>query len=238
MKKSIKEYLIEKNYSNAEILIRSGQVKINNEVVFTPSFLIKDSDKILIEQKKEFVSRGAYKLLAAIEAFKLDFENKVILDIGASTGGFSQVSLNYGAKLVYALDVGNNQLDYKLRQNSKIKSLEQTNLKSISKQMFEVEIDKVVCDVSFISLKEVYKVVEHILKTNDDLIVLLKPQFEASSKYVEKGGFVLEQFHPFLIDRSISQASEHNFKFIDKITSPIKGKKSKNTEYILWYKKT
>lgn len=238
MKKSIKQHLIEMNYPDAEILIRSGKVKVNNEVIFTPSYITKQVDKITVEQSKEFVSRGAYKLLAAIEKFNLDFNNQVILDIGASTGGFTHVSLIYGAKFVYALDVGKNQLDFKLRQNTKVKSIEQTNLKSIDEKMFDLEIDKVVCDVSFIGLKEVYKVVEKILSSSKDLIVLLKPQFEASSKYVEKGGFVQEKYHEFLINRSIEQASEHNFKFIDKITSPIKGQKSKNTEYILWYKKT
>ncbi|CAT04975.1 TlyA hemolysin [Mesomycoplasma conjunctivae] len=233
---TIKQKLIELGYQDAEILIRVGKVRVNREVIFVPSTKIGKDDDIEVENKKEFVSRGAYKLLAAIEAFQLNFKDKIVLDVGASTGGFSQVCLLNKAKKVYALDVGTNQLDYNLRKNSKICSMEKTNIKNVTTQNFSEQIETIVCDVSFISLKEVINVAAKLLAPKSDFVALLKPQFEASSKYVEKGGFVNEKYHQFLIDRIINFA-QNKFNFIGQIVSPIKGNKSKNTEYILYFQR-
>lgn len=233
---TLKDKLISQGFDNAELIIRSGKVRVNNEVVFLPLVKIKETDKILIEQQKEFVSRGAYKLLAAIKEFDLNFQDKVVLDVGSSTGGFTQVCLLNGAKTVYALDSGTNQLDYSLRIQKNIKVMEKTNIKNVNPTFFKEQIDSIVCDVSFISLNYVVPIAASLLKPKSDFVVLFKPQFEASSKYVEKGGYVDLQYHDFLINRFLNFAKE-NFNFIGKIESPITGKKSKNTEYIIYFQK-
>ena len=188
--KTLLEYVSSK-HEKAESIIRSGKVMINNEVCMMPNTSIKDSDEIRINLKDKYVSRGAYKLEKAIEVFKIDLNNKVVLDIGCSTGGFTQVSLLNGASKVYALDVGTNVLDYSLRSNDKVIVMEKTNLKTIDYNNFK-DVDVVVTDVSFISLKQVFKVIENF---GVDIMALIKPQFEANSDQVEEGGFVSEDKH-------------------------------------------
>jgi len=178
------------------------------------------------------VSRGAFKLLGALEEFDLDFNNKIVLDIGSSTGGFTHVALEHGAKKVYALDVGTNQLDYKLRSNDRVVSLEKTNLKTITPEMFSEKIDLIVTDVSFISLKHVFNVAKTLGDENFKIIALIKPQFEANSDQVQEGGFVPETLHEEIISKVKAYAEKNNFKMIDVKKSIIKGNKSKNQEYI------
>ncbi|UVD81945.1 TlyA family RNA methyltransferase [Mycoplasma iguanae] len=237
-KQPLKQVINGMGYSiiEAEKIIRAGKVMVNNETIFMPNEKVLPDANIIIKEQKEWVSRGAYKLLKAIDAFKLDFNNKVILDIGASKGGFTQVALRYGAKKIYALDVGTNQLDYNLRINPRVVVQEKTNLKSISNELFEDKIEIVVCDVSFIGLNEVFKVIKEILEAKSQVIVLIKPQFEASKKYVSPGGFVELEHHNFLINKVKKQASEY-FDFIDLIESPIKGNISKNIEYLALFER-
>ncbi|VEU59312.1 TlyA family RNA methyltransferase [Mesomycoplasma neurolyticum] len=238
MKIKLLDLVLKKGYKNAEILIRIGKVKVNNEIILLPHQKVKIDSIIQIDyQEKKWVSRGALKLLRAIEFFNLNFENKIVLDIGSSTGGFTQVALENKAKKIYALDSGTNQIDYSLRQNSKIIVMEKTNLKTISFQLFNEIIDIIVCDVSFISLKEVFKVIGEISDYNTEIVLLIKPQFEASSKYVEKKGYVDEKYHDFLIDRVIKYGLEYNFKLLNITESPITGNKSKNKEYLALFKK-
>ena len=236
---SLLEFVIAKGYSReeAERFIRSGKVLVNQEEVIVPSIKVKQSDSILIKEKKEWVSRGAYKLLSAIEKFDIDFKDKVVIDIGSSTGGFTQVSLAHGAKKVYSVDVGTNQLDFSLRTNEKVKVMEKTNLKTLTIDMFKEEIDIVVTDVSFISLKRVFDVLEAILKKDKVLIALIKPQFEADSSDVETGGFVSKSKHDIIISNIEKYAVEKHFKIMGLHESPIKGGKSKNIEYISIFKK-
>ncbi|MGZ9428849.1 TlyA family RNA methyltransferase [Mycoplasma sp. 1012] len=239
-KLTLLQILEQKNLKNVETLIRMGKVKVNGEIIFIPSTKISfEKDKVeVFEEKKEWVSRGAYKLLEAIKLFNLNFQDKTVLDIGSSTGGFTEVSLKYGAKKVYALDSGTNQLDYSLRTNTKVIPLEKTNLKSISFELFKEKMDIIVCDVSFISLKEVFKVIKEIVTLNTDIMLLIKPQFEASSKYVEKGGYVDEKHHQFLINRVVEHGKDNGFKLIKISKSPILGNKSKNIEYVTLFKRS
>ncbi|MGL5205050.1 MAG: TlyA family RNA methyltransferase, partial [Metamycoplasmataceae bacterium] len=160
----------------------------------------------------------------------------ICLDIGSSTGGFTQVLLEKGAKFVYALDVGTNQLDYKLRSDDRVKSLEKTNLKSINKEMFEQQIDLIVCDVSFISLKYVFDVISDLLLKSSFFIALIKPQYEINSNDVSKKGFAEIELHQEIIDK-IVQYSKDNFEFIKLKQSPILGYKSKNVEYLSLFKR-
>ncbi len=216
----------------AEKLIRSGKVKINGVEAFIPTEKFKEDGEVFIKDTKKWVSRGALKLLSAFDNFDLTISNKVGLDIGSSTGGFTEVLLAKGAKKVYSLDVGTNQLDFSLRRNQKVIPLEKTNLKTINKEIFAEDLDLVVTDVSFISLKEVFKVLKNTLEPKTKLMALIKPQFEAFADQVEDGGYVPEHLHEEIINRVIKHSNEHGFKYIMHKPSPIKGNKAKNIEYI------
>ena len=235
------EKLLSLGYSNKEALglIMSGNVLVNEEIIIKGSTKIKETDVIRIKSKKKWVSRGSYKLLEAIEKFNLNLIDKICLDVGASTGGFTQVLLTNGVKKVYALDSGTNQLDFTLRQNEKVISLEKTNLKSINDDMFEEKIDFICCDVSFISVKKLFDVLSktNVLANDNYVLILIKPQFEASSNIVEKGGFVNKIHHKDIIDSIISYAIKLNFIFLSIIESPIKGNVSKNIEYLALFRK-
>ncbi len=220
-------------------LIMSGKVLVNNEPVILHSFKLSSNDNVRIKENKKWVSRGSYKLLHALDFFSLDIKNYVCLDVGSSTGGFTQVLLDKEVKKVYALDVGTNQLDYRIRSNEKVISMENTNLKSIKNTMFNEKIDLVCCDVSFISCTVLFDVLskEDILNFNNFIIVLIKPQFEAKYKNVEKGGYVDVKYHNEINDYIINYANNLNFSFLGLTTSPIKGNKSHNIEYLALFRK-
>ena len=161
-KMRLDEYLVENEYfENLEIAKRQimvGNIIINEQKIDKPGEVIS-LDKIKSIRIKEkdisYVSRGGLKLEKAIKEFNLDFENKIVMDVGASTGGFTDCALQNGAKFVYAVDVGTNQLDWKLRTNNKIKSIENKHINNLEKEDTEDEIDIIVMDISFISIKRV-----------------------------------------------------------------------------------
>ena len=237
--KTVLQIIMEMGYTKdqSEKLIRAGKVKINGNDVFIPSEKFKKVGEVFIKDVKKWVSRGAFKLLAAFEEFYLDIKDKVGLDIGSSTGGFTEVLLNKGARKVYALDVGTNQLDFSLRRDERVVVLEKTNLKKINKEMFSEEINLVVTDVSFISLKEVFRVLENTLNQGVQLMALIKPQFEAFPDQVESGGYVPENLHKEIIERVIKHSDDFGFKYIKHKASPIKGNKAKNIEYITLFER-
>ncbi|WP_337895686.1 TlyA family RNA methyltransferase [Mesomycoplasma ovipneumoniae] len=226
--------ILSMGFEKAESLIKTGHVKVNNKICLLPAYKIKDLDQVTVEIKEKYLSRGAIKLLWAYEKFGLDFNDKIVLDIGSSKGGFTQICLEKGAKKVFALDSGLNQLDYSLRIDPRVSVKEKTNIKYVTSDFFDEKIDIIVCDVSFISLKIVISVVKNLLKKGQSFIALFKPQFEASSKYVQKGGYVLPEFHEFLINRLVEFA-KNDFDFVNSTESPIKGLKSKNIEYFLHF---
>ncbi len=234
MPKTLITYLVEQGQSKdkAERVIRSGQVMINDVVVFTPSEPLKDTDRILIKKTKEWVSRGAYKLLKAIDVFNLDIKDKAVLDIGSSTGGFTQVALENGALQVNSVDVGTNQLDYKLRVDPRVNVFEKTNLKTITPEMFDRKIELVIVDVSFISLRHVFNVSKALGDKDLQIMALIKPQFEANSNQVQPGGIVLKELHQEIIDKVKGYAEANGFILKEVQASPITGNKSKNIEYI------
>ena len=237
MKKELIKILIDKytNYSEKTLLafIKEGKVIVNGEKSFLPfmKFEITNLNLELLEPKK-YVSRGAFKLVAAIEKFNLKLNNLVCLDIGSSTGGFVQVLLENNAKKVYAVDVGTNQLDYSLRNNPKVAVYEKTNLKDLTTNFFKEQIEFITCDVSFISTKYVFQVSKDLLQSGSKLMILIKPQFEAPSFLVLERGIVEQKHHERIIKTVIEYAKNNHFKFINAYESPITGQKSKNIEYI------
>ena len=217
----------------AKLAIENGLVTIDEKVITKPSFNYV-SGTISVSEPLKFVSRGGYKLESAINNFYLDFKDKTIVDIGSSTGGFTDCAIQYGAKLVYAIDVGTDQLDPRLYNNPKIISLEQTNFLDI--EGFDTKIDYYVSDVSFISIK---KILEHLNKLDaDNIIILIKPQFEVEGKYLNKNGVLKDMSKHYEIVKDINNyINSINYKIHKIIPSPIKGK-SGNIEYLAYVKRT
>lgn len=218
-------------------VIMSGKVYVDEVQIIKPNLKFSDQANIRVVLPKKYVSRGAYKLEHGIKKFNIDPKNKVCLDIGSSTGGFTDVLLQNKAKKVYCVDVGTNQLDYSLRNNNKVVVMEQTNLKDLKPSMFNEKINLIVCDVSFISLKHVFKVCKDLIDESSDCIFLIKPQFEANSDEIEDGGFLPEEKHAGIIEKVNKFANLNNFNLVELTISPIKGQKSKNIEYIGHYRK-
>ena len=152
----------------------------------------------LINMPSEYVSRAAYKLLGAQQEFGLSWDGRVVLDVGSSTGGFTQVCLNSGAQRVYAVDVGTNQMDYKLRTDPRVVLWEQTNARFLTSEKFETRPDSLVMDVSFISLKSLLPVLDRVLLPQSQFAVLIKPQFEV-------GKAVADQFQGVITDSEVQQ---------------------------------
>tara|TARA_Y100000768_G_scaffold389002_1_gene390028 strand:+ start:7049 stop:7777 length:729 start_codon:yes stop_codon:yes gene_type:complete len=220
--------------SQARMLIKQGDVSCDGKVITKPGQLVEKNTKISIKSDQLYVSRGAFKLKAAIQNFNLDFNGLIVADCGASTGGFTQVLLESGASKVYALDVGHDQLSPILTQDQRVISREGVNLK------FEIELDEkvdaCVADLSFISLKLVIPTMLSFLKDDGFLVLLLKPQFEAGKERVGKGGLVPEKYLKTIREELFEYFREKDLKLIDWTDSPIKGKKG-NTEYLVYLKR-
>ncbi len=237
-KTKLDEYLVENEYfENLEIAKRQimvGNVIVNEQKIDKPGEIIS-LNKIKSIRIKErdipYVSRGGLKLEKAMKVFDLDFKDKVVLDIGASTGGFTDCSLQNGAKFVYAVDVGTNQLDWKLRNDSRVKSIENKHINDLEKSYLKDEIDIIVMDISFISIKKVLYKIKELLKENGFAIFLIKPQFEAERNEIEKGIVNNLNIHKRVINEIIEEAKTYQL-FLENLTvSPIKGTKG-NVEYL------
>ena len=237
-KMRLDEYLVENEYfENLEIAKRQimvGNIIINEQKIDKPGEVIS-LDKIKSIRIKEkdipYVSRGGLKLEKAINVFDLDFKDKIVLDIGASTGGFTDCSLQNGAKFVYAIDVGTNQLDWKLRNDSRVKSIENKHINDLEKKDLQDDIDIIVMDISFISIKKVLYKIKELLKDNGFAIFLIKPQFEAERNEINKGIVDSLNVHKRVINEVIEEA-KINQLFLENLTvSPSKGTKG-NIEYL------
>ena len=235
-------YLTEKGYFNSRsqalLAIKEKKVKVNNRIITKAGYIINENDSInIIKQQYSFVSRGGYKLLEAITKFNLDLSNKVILDIGASTGGFTDCCLQFGCKKVYAFDVGENQLDKSIRDNNKVIVKEKINCRYLTKNDINDTVDFVVMDVSFISAGKMLNSISNILDENGKAVILFKPQFEVGKQYLNNSNIVnndkivLEKLNEF-----IKEALRFDLYLIGFTASPIKGKEG-NSEYLLYFNK-
>lgn len=220
-----------KTRSQASMLIGQGDVFCNGQLVKKTGLKVSESDTIEINQGKLYVSRGAYKLKKAIADFELDFNNKLVADVGASTGGFTQVSLEAGASKVFSIDVGHDQLNPILKDDPRVVNLEGTNIK------FPVEIydpvDFCVVDLSFISITKVFHNISNLLKPNGKVVALIKPQFEAGKERMGKNGLIKDDIRQEVINEVREWFIANNFRVEKELESPIVGNKSGNTEY-LW----
>ena len=171
--------------SQAESYIRLGKVKVNDRVITKPGYFVNKSSDVVLEQEEQYVSRGGMKLASIVEKFNLNFKDKTVLDVGSSTGGFTDYSLRHGAKKVIAVDVGTEQLHPKLRDNPKVELYEKTDIRDFK---LETKPDIVVIDVSFISIREILPhVAQYLTKPDTQVIAMVKPQFETGSRVKNAG---------------------------------------------------
>ncbi len=221
-----------KSRAKAQFYIKSGVVKVDGKIEVKKSADYPESSVIEItENPCPYVSVGGLKLEKALLEFKILLRDKIVLDLGASTGGFTDCALKNGVSQVYSLDVGTNQLHESLRQNPKVKSIEKFNLRDINESTFKDKFDFVITDVSFISLKYVFEILEFVLKKDGALIALIKPQFEVGPENITKGVVKSRNLHVFAINRVIEYANNNEF-FLNELTwSPISGSTG-NKEYL------
>ena len=218
----------------AKRLILAGEVLVDGEPHSKPGQSVPADASIEIKQPLRYVSRGGLKLEKALRVFGVDVSGKTALDVGASTGGFTDCLLQHGAGYVYAVDVGYGQLAWKLRRDSRVCVIERLNARGMDASLFDLPVEICVVDVSFISLRAVLPAVKRCVKAGSDLILLIKPQFEAGREYVDKGGVVRDsQVHVNVI-RTLVQFVEGMGMSVSGITySPIRGPAG-NVEYLLW----
>lgn len=233
--------LVEKGYFNsrekAKRCIMAGIVFVDQEKIDKPGTKVDKSGDILVKKNPiPYVSRGGLKLEKSINNFTINLNNKICLDIGASTGGFTDCMLQNGASKVYSIDVGYGQLDWKLRQDPRVTSMERTNIRYVTKDDIESLADFASIDVSFISLKLVLPVVKELLNLNGEIVALIKPQFEAGRENVGKKGVVRDiSVHKKVVKDVINFVSSINLEVIDFTYSPVKGPEG-NIEYLLYMK--
>lgn len=225
----------------ARTAIMDGGVIVNGQKITKPGTFIKDGSRIEIckaWQKQKYVSRGGLKLEKAIKQFGIDCQGAICLDIGASTGGFTDCLLQAGAALVYAIDVGHSQLDWSLRQNPNVRVLEKCNARNLTAaDLYSADCKRAsiaVIDVSFISLAKVLPAVLSCLDSERrQIIALIKPQFEAGPQYVEKGGVVRSrEVHKTVLQAVIEQAKELQLNAVALTCSPLKGPQG-NVEFLI-----
>ena len=244
MKERLDKYLTDLGYfetkSKASSAILAGHVKINDEYITKSGFQINPAKEYdIVVKTMPYVSRGGFKLKKALDAFNFSPKDRICFDAGASTGGFTDCLLQNGAKFVYAVDVGYGQLDWKIRSDERVKTIERTNLKIC--QIDEIYspdepiADLLVSDLSFISLTKVLPNLKTLLKPEfHEMICLIKPQFEAGKEKVEKGGVVRDKkVHEEVIQNVIECAKDLNYKINGLTYSSIKGP-SGNIEYLVW----
>jgi len=219
-------------------LIMAGQVYVNGEKVDKPGTGFNEN--VILEIKGEslpYVSRGGFKLEKAIQEFHLELKDKIMLDIGASTGGFTDCALKNGAVKVYAVDVGYGQLAWSLRQDSRVKVMERKNARYLTSEDIFEAVDIITIDVSFISLRKILPPLYTLLKEEGSIVALIKPQFEAGREQVGKNGVIREQsIHKQVIQDVINLCLNLNYTVCGLTYSPIKGPQG-NIEFLLWLQK-
>lgn len=219
----------------AQSLIMAGQVRINQVPAKKAGQEVSHDDVLEVLEQEHYVSRGAYKLLKAIEDYTIDLTDLVCMDVGASTGGFTQVMLEHGAKLVYSIDVGYGQFDYGLRQSERVIVLERQNARYLTKEIIPQMIDFFSMDVSFISVKLLLPAILPLLAAGAEGVVLIKPQFEAGRDQVGKGVITDPAIHQAVIEDILEFVAANHYDVLHLGYSPIKGPKG-NREFLLHVK--
>jgi 23S rRNA (cytidine1920-2'-O)/16S rRNA (cytidine1409-2'-O)-methyltransferase len=218
----------------AQAMIVAGQVMVNNQKVEKAGALVPgDGDIRILGTPMPYVSRGGLKLEAALREFKIDVSGKTAMDVGASTGGFTDCLLQHGCKKVYAVDVGYGQMAWKLRQDPRVVVVERVNIRDMEPSLVPEQVDIAVIDVSFISLEKVIPPVQQFLKPGAAVVALIKPQFEVGREQVGKGGIVRDEAaREAAKERIAAFVQEQGFDVRGVIPSPITGQDG-NVEYLI-----
>ncbi|MFC2010679.1 TlyA family RNA methyltransferase [Chloroflexota bacterium] len=235
-KRRIDSLLVERemaeSLAKARALVMAGEVLVDGKAVINAGILVAEKAAVTIVEPPPFVSRGGLKLDYALDQFQLDVSSKVVTDVGASTGGFTDCLLKRGANRVYAIDVSYGQLAYRLRQDSRVVVVERVNARYPIN--LQEKVDLVTMDVSFISVEKVIPSVAELLKDSGYLLVLIKPQFEARRREVGKGGVIKQPImHARVLGRFIAWATKHSFRLVGLVASPILGVSGNKEFFIL-----
>lgn len=223
----------------AKAIIMAGIVYVNNQKVDKAGFELKEGDVLEVRGKTlQYVSRGGLKLEKAMQEFPITLEGKICMDVGASTGGFTDCMLQNGAVKVYSVDVGYGQLAWKLRTDERVVNLERTNFRYATREQIPDEVDFASVDVSFISLKHILPNLNTLLAKDGQAVCLIKPQFEAGKEKVGKKGVVRDlNVHLEVVENVIKLALENGFSVMGLQFSPIKGPEG-NIEYLIYLNKS
>ena len=223
----------------AKAIIMAGIVYVNNQKVDKAGFELKEGDVLEVRGKTlQYVSRGGLKLEKAMQEFPITLEGKICMDVGASTGGFTDCMLQNGAVKVYSVDVGYGQLAWKLRTDERVVNLERTNFRYATREQIPDDVDFASVDVSFISLKHILPNLNTLLATDGQAVCLIKPQFEAGKEKVGKKGVVRDlNVHLEVVENVIKLALENGFSVMGLQFSPIKGPEG-NIEYLIYLNKS
>lgn len=219
----------------ARYYIKNGDVSVNGTVIEKPSYDVSEKDGVEIRDSIGFVGKGGLKLKKAIESFRLNFFDKTVLDVGASTGGFTDCALQNGAKKVYAVDVGHGQLDPKLASNDRVVNFEGRNILDISPENID-KTDIVVSDVSFVSIKKILFHISNFIDEYGQIICLVKPQFEVGKKRLKNGVVSDEKTHVEVVSNILCYAESLGLTVSGFDFSPIKGGEG-NIEFLLYLTK-
>lgn len=239
-KRRIDVYLHEKGITEsrerAKVLIIAGEVFIDGQKCGRPSELVGEGQIIEVRKAHDYVSRGGKKLEKALTSFDINVNGKVAIDVGASTGGFTDCLIKNGAKFVYAVDVGRGQLAWSLRNDARVCVMERVNARHLSRDMFDKAISLACIDVSFISLKLIIPAVIGVLTAPFEIAALIKPQFEAGRENVGKKGVVRDKnVHALVIRNIIGFAESRGLRACGLTYSPVKGPEG-NIEYLAFFR--
>lgn len=242
MKERLDVLLVKKGLAEsrekAKAIIMSGNVFINNNREDKAGSTFDENTEIIVKGNTlKYVSRGGLKLEKAMEEFDVVLKDKVCMDVGSSTGGFTDCMLQNGAVKVYSVDVGHGQLAWKLRQDERVVVMEKTNIRYVEREQIDDDIEFASIDVSFISLTKVLVPVRNLLGENGEIVCLIKPQFEAGREKVGKKGVVRDKaVHEEVIEMVRTFALENGFSVLDLEFSPVKGPEG-NIEYLMHLRK-
>lgn len=242
MLERLDKILIQRNLvstrTRAEEIIRNSGVIVDGKLITkTGKKFPVDCEIKMIEEEIPWVSRGALKLIAALDEWNPEIMGKTFMDIGASTGGFTEVLLSKGATKVFCVDVGTDQLHPKVKEDPRVINLEKTHVRELNNRLIPEEVDGCVIDVSFISLKKVLPFIHSLIKDGGFIIALVKPQFEVGKDNIGKGGIVKnKQLYPQVINDIKEAAALNNMHAVGKIESPILGGDG-NQEFLMYFKK-
>lgn len=215
--------------SQAENLIRLGVVVVDGQVITKTGYFVSEKNQIRVKQTENYVSRAGLKLSSANQKFKIDFKDRTVLDVGSSTGGFTDYALQHGAKKIIAVDVGTDQLHPTLRQNPAIELHEKTDIRDFKPKSTP---DVILIDVSFISLRQIVPYIAKISRPKPTIIALFKPQFEASKEQINRGVIKNDRLRRQIL-KDFENWIKNLFKIVDKADSEVTGAKGNQERFYL-----